>query len=714
MAYGLTVRAVITFLEMYFPGNTSFETALLALWTLLGILPLLSFHRNQLREPRQPYNTAWMRSLADIVAEPLLSMADFVGHGWIDLEEVNECADSLVRDAETLFDLLNPEMDQELATRLGNLNAKPILCTTYRNCVLCTSTPGNTDLATLRRRDKLVEVALLDQDLKWCQATLVVGHCRTCGADYFPDKIVFSSDNPNGLRQQKLIYDAQFLRISKHGIWVHRRIAFLQEQAVIHFHSGWSNFAGWLSNNIKSSGRPITYRQSKRLYIEHFSRRLLLFHRLSESAILPSNTNSDTFAAHVRDLVGKDGGVIPSAMDHGCSDCTHAKRYSADLVEEGLLAADCETDAVAGAEDLEDFGIAQAPQAPEPTLNADIPASFLNGPPAVQNIQQPDEPRGYVRLAVMDGKSIGHRICAINDCKAPLVNFRNGRFCKDHIMHWQNICGIIPCGRPVHAPGALTCDTPSHQTWYKAYIERFKRLTFPGVQRVMRKQKELPNQMHNFQVTLPSLDGNPAETITHTFRAQSVYCIQTVQWSCGTPIGWGKCYKSESLPQVLSILDRIWEPYPSKRPGFLAYDNACDLLRHIITQNAQSPWLTSTRFIVDTWHYIGHRATDILCRLWCNPAPHNGSQPDLIHVVEDRNGDQHIARAFNLETAEQLNAWLNGYEAQLRQMTDVMFDFHLHALLMLYTESTADSIKKKEKELDDDFWEKVAEVRDLA
>ncbi|KAJ3817929.1 hypothetical protein F5880DRAFT_1755014, partial [Lentinula raphanica] len=692
---------------MYFPGNTSFETALLALWTLLGILPLLSFHRNQLREPRQPYNTAWMRSLADIVAEPLLSMADFVGHGWIDLEEVNECADSLVRDAETLFDLLNPEMDQELATRLGNLNAKPILCTTYRNCVLCTSTPGNTDLATLRRRDKLVEVALLNQDLKWCQATLVVGHCRTCGADYFPDKIVFSSDNPNGLRQQKLIYDAQFLRISKHGIWVHRRIAFLQEQAVIHFHSGWSNFAGWLSNNIKSSGRPITYRQSKRLYIEHFSRRLLLFHRLSESAILPSNTNSDTFAAHVRDLVGKDGGVIPSAMDHGCSDCTHVKRYSADLVEEGLLAADCETDAVAGAEDLEDFGIAQAPQ---PTLNADIPASFLNGPPAVQNIQQPDEPRGYVRLAVMDGKSIGHHICAINDCKAPLVNFRNGHFCKDHIMHWQNICGIIPCGRPVHAPGALTCDTPSHQTWYKAYIERFKRLTFPGVQRVMRKQKELPNQMHNFQVTLPSLDGNPAETITHTFRAQSVYCIQTVQWSCGTPIGWGKCYKSESLPQVLSILDRIWEPHPSKRPGFLAYDNACDLLRHIITQNAQSPWLTSTRFIVDTWHYIGHRATDILCRLWCNPAPHNGSQPDLIHVVEDRNGDQHIARAFNLETAEQLNAWLNGYEAQLRQMTDVMFDFHLHALLMLYTESTADSIKKKEKELDDDFWEKVAEV----
>ncbi|KAJ3757685.1 hypothetical protein EV360DRAFT_70926 [Lentinula raphanica] len=711
MAYGLTVRAAITFFEMYFPGNTSFETALLALWTILGIFPLITFHRNQLREPRQPYNTAWMRSIADTVAEPLSSIVDFLDRGWIDLDEVKECADSLARDAETLFDLLNPEMDPHLAGQLGNLNAKMIICTTYRSCILCTSAPGNTGLATLRRRDRLVEVTLLDQDLKWVQAILVVGHCKVCGADYYPDKIVFSSDNRDGLRQQKLIYDAQYLRISKHGIWVHRRIALLQEHAIIHFHSGWSNFATWLSDNIKSTGTAITYRQSKRLYIEHFTRRLLIFHGLSESALLPSNTNSDTFAAHVRDLIGKDGGVIPSAMDHGCADCTHLKRYSTDLVEEGLLVTDARTDTVMGAGDLEDFATNDVEQTPDPTLNAEVPPSFLEGPPLVNNVQQPDNPRGYVRLAVMDGKSFGHRICAINDCKAPLVNFRNGRFCKDHIGQWENICGIIPCGRPVHSRGALTCDNPNHQSWYRAYTARFKRLTFPGVQRVMRRQKEHPNQTHSFHVELPSLDGTPAEDIAHTFRAQSVYCIQTVQWSCGTPIGWGKCYKSESLPQVLSILDYIWGPYPSKRPGFLAYDNACDLLRHIVTQNAHDSWLTSTRFIVDSWHYIGHRATDVLCRLWCNPAPTDGSQPDLIQAVEDNNGNKHTARAFNLETAEQLNAWLNGYEAQLRQMTDVLFDFHIHTLLMLYTEITAKSIKKKEKELDDDFWEEVAEVK---
>ncbi|KAJ7938559.1 hypothetical protein B0H13DRAFT_1563347, partial [Mycena leptocephala] len=122
------------------------------------------------------------------------------------------------------------------------------------------------------------------------------------------------------------------------------------------------------------------------------------------------------------------------------------------------------------------------------------------------------------------------------------------------------------------------------------------------------------------------------------------------------------------------------------KPSFLAYDDACNLLRHIVTQNPNSAWLSSTKFIVDAWHYIGHRATDILCRVWCNPAPTNGSQPDLIAIQVDNNGRQHTTRAFNTETAEQLNAWLNGYEAQLRQMSDTNYDFSVHVLMLLYKE----------------------------
>ncbi|KAJ7683755.1 hypothetical protein B0H17DRAFT_866170, partial [Mycena rosella] len=68
------------------------------------------------------------------------------------------------------------------------------------------------------------------------------------------------------------------------------------------------------------------------------------------------------------------------------------------------------------------------------------------------------------------------------------------------------------------------------------------------------------------------------------------------------------------------------------------------------------------------------------------PALANGSQPDLILVEEDANGVVHQMQAFNTETAEQLNLWLSGFESQLHQMSDVNYDFFVHALMMIYAE----------------------------
>ncbi|PPR02082.1 hypothetical protein CVT26_008839, partial [Gymnopilus dilepis] len=330
-----------------------------------------------------------------------------------------------------------------------------------------------------------------------------------------------------------------------------------------------------------------------------------------------------------------------------------------------------------------------------PPPPAQVPNGFPQQPG--QEIAPPDgQPRGYVRLAVMDGKTVGHRICALSTCKKALVNYKNGRFCEDH-LHLRNICGIIPCGRGVSSRGDLTCDDPNHR-----------------VRRVMRRQQEareanptgaLAGPVLQVEQRLPNLGETEGNQVVHTFRARSVYCLQTVQWACGIPIGWGKCYNAESSPQVLAILKSIWQGQDDFRPSFIAYDDACDLLRHIVTQDARDPWLRTTKFIVDAWHYIGHKATDILCRNWCNPAPKNGSQPDLVLVQTDDNGQRHMTRAFNTEAAEQLNSWLDGFEAQLRQMTDVNYDIFIHAIMLVYKEHIEFKIRKKGMELPDDFWD---------
>jgi hypothetical protein len=74
----------------------------------------------------------------------------------------------------------------------------------------------------------------------------------------------------DGERLQKLEFDAIYFCISKHGVWAHKRIALVQEKALIRFHAGWSNFADWINDTIKGENKMADW-QSQRLFMEHFS-----------------------------------------------------------------------------------------------------------------------------------------------------------------------------------------------------------------------------------------------------------------------------------------------------------------------------------------------------------------------------------------------------------------------------------------------------------
>jgi len=63
----------------------------------------------------------------------------------------------------------------------------------------------------------------------------------------------------------------------------------------------------------------------------------------------------------------------------------------------------------------------------------------------------------------------------------------------------------------------------------------------------------------------------------------------------------------------------------------------------------------TTRFIVDAYHYINHHTTDYLCRKWCNPAPQDGSAPNLVVVDTDQYGQPYKKRAFNTQVMSLIN-----------------------------------------------------------
>ncbi|KAJ7597704.1 hypothetical protein C8J56DRAFT_1109108 [Mycena floridula] len=699
------LRDLLLVLGNYLPRELTIPRALSIIATLASIYPLLRLHTNQRREPSQPARTAWLISISELI-KTSFKRNETPDDIWLDEENRGPAkfTDDLCRDLPIILELLGLKDDSPEAGDLSQSffpRPRIILCTTHLDCLFCINTDR---LHTLRRREKPQIVRVLAKDLTWVEADLFIAHCVSCKADYYPDKVTFIDE---GNRIQKLEYETEYYRVSKHKIWVHHRVAVLQEKALLRFHAGWSNFGDWL-NDILQIIPKITNRQSRRLFLEHFSRRLLQAHHLDENFTCSSNPSTAELAEYVRAVIGRDGGTLASSMDHGCLECTRWKRYPADLVAEGLVV------------DTEAVGVVDIPAEAIPEVDTNL--ADIAGPnvlpqiPGQQVPPEPGEPRGYIRQAVMDGKTIGHRKCALDICNKELVNYKNGRFCQEHLA-LANICGIIPCGRPVHICGALTCDDPAHKAWYKQYAARFSRLSFPGVQRVIRRQQNLPNHdpavgrppapRLQINANLPALGDLAGDKVVHTFRAKSVYCLQTVQWACGVPIGWGKCYMSESSPQVLSIIEHIWQNHPDSRPSFLVYDDACDLLRHIVTQNPRHAWLASTKFIVDAWHYIGHQATDVLCRVWCNPAPTNGSQPDLVLAKRDATGVVHSTRAFNTETAEQFNSWLNRFEPQLRQMTAANFDFFVHVLFLLYKELSEARIAKKGHELTEEFWDIV-------
>ena len=152
----------------------------------------------------------------------------------------------------------------------------------------------------------------------------------------------------------------------------------------------------------------------------------------------------------------------------------------------------------------------------------------------------------------------------------------------------------------------------------------------------------------------------------------------------------------------MNFLNRLY-PTKESRPAYICIDKACTVLKFIANNDVYADWLETTRFIVDSYHYTNHVATDIICRTWCNPTPSDGSAPNLVIPTTDKNGNPCLKRAFNTQACEQLNSWLGGYESILKRMTPGNFNWFLHAMLYYHTKHVLRKQNiKQEMEKNDD------------
>jgi len=358
------------------------------------------------------------------------------------------------------------------------------------------------------------------------------------------------------------------------------------------------------------------------------------------SLVLDKKLDVNMVAQEAFKVLG-DCGKIRTADGHSCSECTHPYKSRADFLTEDDPAA------IVGIDEN---------RAVPALLGEDAAQAIVDAAQARHDAQNPDnemdvdEEDGVVNMVVMDGIVMGHSFCAFGTCTNALVNNRGGAFCAHHEEVFGTQCRVQGCTQ-IKVTGTQAC-VHHKELWYQ-HLVRYGHQGLLGFRRLLRRTEEehlpwLPTRQTNQH---PHEEPTPDQQARRTFFTPNrFYCVETLCAPCGVVIAWTKFAKAESPTNILQFLQSVY-PTEDSRPDYICIDKACLVLKHAINNGTWAMWSQTSRFIVDSYHYMNHRTSDYLCRKWCNPAPLNGSSPNLVHVEADRTGTLHYKRAFNTQVS---------------------------------------------------------------
>lgn len=287
----------------------------------------------------------------------------------------------------------------------------------------------------------------------------------------------------------------------------------------------------------------------------------------------------------------------------------------------------------------------------------------------------------------------------MDNCGRPLVNYRDGRFCQQHLP-FEGKCGKKGC-----ETDALD-DMPAcgeHRVLYRQWESRFGRdRSLHSNRRQVRRQRAIEDGEER-------MEWEPApqawdSTIEHYWQARHIKVVELAVTACGVPLTHTKFPFSEGERNITRYMNDSW-PQQVDRPTYLGIDKGCKVMATLRQENNLLPpagWLATTNIKVDPWHYNSHQI-DALCITWCNPT--DRQDPNLIQLPAPRNqvpgrataqnqrGRAHARRhardeevyqrAFNFEAAEHLNAWLEPFSATMTKLRPDNHDLFLSIILQL-------------------------------
>ncbi|KAF8960400.1 hypothetical protein BDZ97DRAFT_1665830 [Flammula alnicola] len=679
-------KAFSDIINTNFGSDVSLATVMTILFTLIENPDLLNLHFRQQHPQYSGENkiqhTGWMLSLVRALIAKLgkkrtstLFEDDELYH---EQDKFNILADKLDEMANSLklspYDAEGNYKGKLLPVSMEMIQPAHVICPPSFVCGTESCRPRSLVQHT-KLRD-IPTVTLIKGHTIFKNVPLLTGHCKECNTLYLADHERF--EEPLSIPPQfKCVYlnSAKYIKIGQ-ALWVDRLFSTSAVNAMYNFHASASAYAEYWNNTFGTESTSIGRPHIWQAFVQETLRTIAEESEIDielDDALNIKEVTSQAFA-----ILGENG-IIRAADQHTCSECTQKYKTSSDATfndPAAVVGVDQNDDAIPG-------------------LAADIPENN-------QEIPLPDSDDGmdidnrWVTMNVLDGVVMGPQHCAFDNCLNDLSNARGGSLCDLHHVQLATRCLMRTCTNQ-RLEGTNACQT--HQPEWQKFKKYNSRQVQSGVRRMLQRPSEIldwqprrrgPNpQRHDDPSADPPLPKN-------YFSPGRYYCVETICAPCGVVIAWTKFARAESTTNILNFLGSVY-PTEESRPDYICIDKGCQVFATAVTNGSWEVWKKTTRFIVDSYHYINHRVTDYLCRKYCNPSPGDGSAPNLVIIAFDKNGQPYAQRAFNTQACEQLNAWLAGFQSILKRMTPGNFNWFLHAMLFYHTKYVLRKQKLKQQ-----------------
>jgi hypothetical protein len=640
------------FVQNNFSSKISLSTVLLILFTMTNNTSLLNLHARQ-QNPIQPGEkrtkaTGWIKALEKALNTHLgdtnTDLLIKAEQNTTMTEEQSTTCVALKLDAFAkvlkLYPYNNRHEFQGKLKVISHAEIRPVLaiCPESTECEDLACQPRSL-LQHTRMRD-IPKVTLIKGSEIYKQVYMLTGICPVCNTTYTADhERVYEGNN---YHSHIYLNSAKYLKVGQ-SIWVDRAFSNAVLNGMYSFHASATAYAEYWNNSFglfdASNSLKVNRRQIWQAFVQESTRTIassLNTHLVLKDGLAINEVTKEAFH-----MIGEKG-LIRAADQHSCPECTQRYKPTSDII----LAAD--PAALLGVD--ENQAVTPEPQiATDPTAQTIAGRSQIQSSPfesGIAELMDSDYPN--VRMVILDGIVMGPQHCAFEDCTDELGNARGGVFCRRHETEYGAKCRIHSCPN-LKIEGMQACHQHRRE-WLKHRLHRTSH-AMAGVRRILQRPgEEMPWQQtiqHNVQPHDELIDEG--QQLTHYFSPRRFYCVETICAPCGVVIAWTKFAKAESPTNILEFLESVY-PTEESRPDYICIDKACLVLRTAIMNGSWDlVWKNTSRFIVDTYHYINHRTTDYLCRKWCNPAPLNGSAPNLVVTAVDKNGEIYQKRAFNTQ-----------------------------------------------------------------